>query len=75
MNFLLQIAIGLVMSVIAYALMPKPKKPKPPAVKDMEGPTADAGRPIPVVFGSVEVQGLNVLWYGDKKKDEGEVEV
>jgi hypothetical protein len=34
----------------------------------MDNPTADAGRPVPVVFGTVTVKGLNVLWYGDKSK-------
>jgi len=32
----------------------------------MDDPTAEAGREIPVVFGTMTVQSLNVLWYGDK---------
>jgi hypothetical protein len=47
-------------------LMPKAKAHKPDATTDMDNPTAEAGRPIPVVFGTITVKGLNVLWYGDK---------
>lgn len=48
-------------------LTPKPKKTKPDATKDLEDPTAEAGRPIPVVFGTITVKGLNVVWFGDKR--------
>lgn len=65
--------IGLVLNVVAYLLMPKPKQPKPEAAKDMDEPTAEAGRPLPVVFGTVTVSGLNVLWYGEKNKSEYQV--
>lgn len=64
--FLAQLAIGIALNVIGYLLMPKPKPPKPPAVEDLENPTVEAGRPIPVVFGSVTITGLNIVWYGDK---------
>lgn len=70
-----QIAIGLAISVIAYLLMPKPKPPKPPAVEDLNNPTAEAGRPIPVVFGSIMVSGMNNIWYGDKKISVREVDI
>jgi hypothetical protein len=52
---------------ILKLLTPKVKTPKPEAAKDLEDPTAEAGRPIPVVFGTITVKGLNVLWFGDKK--------
>lgn len=66
MAFFVQLAIALAMMVIGYLIMPKPKTPKPEAAKDMEDPTAEAGRPIPVIFGTVMVKGPNVLWFGDK---------
>lgn len=65
--------IGLALSVVAYLIMPKPKQPKPPAAKDMEDPTAEAGRPIPVVFGTITVKGGNLLWYGEKSLAERKV--
>lgn len=64
--FLIQLAVGFALQVIGYLLMGQPKADKPEAAKDLENPTAEAGRPIPVVFGEVEVKGLNVLWYGEK---------
>ena len=66
MAWFIPLLIGVALSIVAYMLMPKPKAPRPEAAKDMEDPTAEAGRPIPVVFGEVTVKGLNVLWFGDK---------
>ncbi|OQM75606.1 hypothetical protein [Manganibacter manganicus] len=63
---LVQLVIGIAFQAIGYLLMPKPKEDKPTEVQDMDDPTAEAGRPIPVVFGEMEVTGINVLWFGDK---------
>ena len=61
------LAAAVVVSIaISVLLRPKIKTPKPDAAKDLDDPTADAGRPIPVVFGTITVKGLNVLWFGDK---------
>lgn len=65
-NFLIQLAIGVGLMIIGYLLMPKPKQPKPPSTSDLEDPTAEAGRPIPVIFGSLKLKSPNVIWYGDK---------
>lgn len=51
--------------VVATALAPKPPAPKPASLQDFDVPTAEEGRPIPVVFGTVVVTGANVLWYGN----------
>lgn len=59
------LAILIVSAVVSYALMPKPPAPKPAELKDFDVPTAEEGRPIPVVFGTVNVKGSNVIWYGD----------
>jgi hypothetical protein len=64
MAWFLQLIIGIILSVISYLLTPRPKQPKPPSVEDL-APTADAGRPIPVVFGTIRVTGVNCLWYGE----------
>ena len=65
MSFLVQLAIAIVLALISYALTPKPKAPKDSSIGDLEAPTADAGRPIPVVFGEVTIKSPNCLWYGD----------
>lgn len=73
MTFLVQLVIAIALALISYMLMPKPKQPKPPAAQDMDAPTAEAGRPVPVVFGQMTVKGLNVLGYMDKSVREYEV--
>lgn len=64
--FLVQLAIMIAIQIIAYIIMPKPKTPKPEAAKDLENPTAEAGRPVPVVFGSMLIKSPNILWFGEK---------
>lgn len=59
------IAIALAVVAIVVAVLPKPPEQKAPSVTDFEVPTAEEGRPIPVVFGVVTVTGSNVVWYGD----------
>ena len=66
MSFLIQLAIGIGLQVLGYLLMGRPKANKPDTVQDLENPTAEAGRPIPVVFGEMEVTGVNIVWYGEK---------
>lgn len=65
--FLVQLLIGIALNVVGYLLMPKPKGPKPEAVKDQEAPTAESGRPIPVIFGSITIQSPNLLDWYDKE--------
>lgn len=66
MGFLAQIVIALVMMVVSYLLMPKPKTGSATKSDGMDDPTASAGSPIKVVFGTVTIKDPNVLWYGDK---------
>lgn len=70
---IIQILIGVLLMVVSFAMMPQPKKQKPQPSSDLDDPTAEAGRPVPVVFGSVEVKGANIIWFGDKGKVDYEV--
>lgn len=38
---------------------------KKAAFEDFEVPTAKAGREIAVLFGTRDISGANVVWYGD----------
>ncbi len=58
--------LGKILFGIIGLLLPKVKKRKPESARDLEDPTAEAGRPIPVVFGTITVKGVNVLHFGDK---------
>lgn len=63
---LVQLLISVVITAIGYALMPKPKGPKPEEFEDLESPTAESGIPIPVLFGDMTITGVNYLWTGEK---------
>lgn len=69
--FIARLALGLLLSAVAYALSPRPKTetPKAAGLDDLSIPTAEEGRPIPVVFGTVLFTGANVVWAGDLKVD------
>lgn len=64
--FLVALLISIAINIVSYLLAPKPKAPKPDAAKEMEGPTAEAGREIPVLFGEMIIKSPNCLWFGDK---------
>lgn len=66
--FFTQLLVGVALMVIAFLIMPKPKQEKPEASRDLDNPTAEAGRPIPVVFGTLVVKGGNIIDYMDKGK-------
>jgi uncharacterized protein YbaP (TraB family) len=69
MAFWFQLLIGLALAVVSYLLAPKPKKHKPEAAQEMDEPTAEAGKPIPVVFGTISVKSPNVLHFSDKSQN------
>ncbi|MGV1943514.1 hypothetical protein ACQZ5D_23805 [Agrobacterium sp. 22-211-1] len=60
----LQLLVGIGLQVLGYILMPKASTAQPDELRDMDEPTAES-RPIPVVFGELDV-APNILWWGDK---------
>lgn len=58
-------AIFIVALVIGYASTPKPQTQPPAGLGDIKAPTAEEGREIPVLFGTRDIEGPNVVWYGD----------
>jgi hypothetical protein len=65
--FVLRIVTALALAALSYALTPRPKteRPKAAGLDEIDIPTAEEGRPIPVVFGTVLLTGPNVVWAGD----------
>lgn len=59
------VVIFVVALVVGYALQPKPQTTPPPGLGTVTAPTAEEGREIPVLFGTRDLQGPNVVWYGD----------
>lgn len=63
-----QLFVMVVSYVLQAALAPKPQAPKAAALADFDVPTAEEGRAIPVIFGTVVVTGANCVWFGDLGK-------
>lgn len=63
------IVVFIVALVAAYAMMPKPQSQPPAGLGDIKAPTAEEGREIPVLFGTRDIEGPNVVWYGHLKVD------
>lgn len=59
-----------VLSLFLVATMPKPKSNPPATFEQVTAPTAEEGRPIPVVFGSPYLEGPNVVWFGHFRTQE-----
>lgn len=70
-DWVVYIIISIAMSLASYMLAPKPKTSganQSPQTVDI--PTVDAGRSIPVVFGTVRVKSPNLLWMGGQRTRE-----
>lgn len=50
--------------VISYSMQPKPETRPPAGLDEIQSPTAEVGREIPVLFGRRKFEGPNVVWYG-----------
>lgn len=59
------IAAIVVSFVMSYLLQPKPKTRGPDGLDKIDVPTAEVGRPIPVLFGTRTISSANIVWYGD----------
>lgn len=68
LNFFVSLLIGLALNIVAYLIMPKPANSQAQEYKDAEDPTAEAGKPIPLMSGSMTIKGLNILMFGKKSK-------
>lgn len=63
--FFVQLLIGVGLMILGYILMPKQATQKQ-EISELESPTAEAGKAIPVVFGDELIQELNILGFWDK---------
>lgn len=54
-----------VLLLLTYVLSPKPKSMPPAKISDSDIPVAQEGIEIPVLFGTRDLAGANVVWYGD----------
>ena len=73
--FLAVVAIAVGLQIVAYLLAPKPKRDRGEATRELENPTAEAGREVGVIFGTVLIKDPNIIWYGDKAQRTRKVKV
>jgi len=77
MPFFTMLLVYVATFLITELLRPKPniENAKPSTLGDFQVPTATEGRPIPIIFGRVNLKGPNVIWYGDLRTEKIEEEV
>ena len=61
------VAIFVASLVVSYIFRPKQKFDSPKPGKIEAKAIATAGAEIPVLFGSREITGQNIVWWGDTK--------
>lgn len=63
------IAIFIGALIVGRAIGVKPQNASATPLSEFDVPTAEVGRPIPVVFGTRVQKGPNIVWYGDFKSE------
>ena len=67
MVWVLYIVLIAVIIYCAYAMSADAPDAVPDSLRDVQAPTAEQGRAIPVAFGTVLIKSANIVWYGDLK--------
>lgn len=67
MSFLIYAIVTVVLMVVSELLRPKPniEDAKAAGLGDFNFPTVSESRPVPCVWGLVELKAPNIIWYGD----------
>lgn len=63
-----QVIAWIAMVVLGPLVMPGPKAPEnaqPATASEFDFPTAEEGRDLTVIFGTVWIEDENVVWWGD----------
>ena len=66
---IIALVLSVASSVLSVLMQPKPLPPIAASLSDFQVPTAEEGRPVPVIFGTVLIKGANVIWYGDLRQE------
>ena len=64
--FVVALVVAMVVSV---AMQPKSQTRPAAGLGEFNVPTAEVGREIPVLFGTRDIRGQNIVWYGDLDTD------
>lgn len=70
-GFWMMLLVQVALFVLADLLRPKPdlENAKPSGLGDFRFPTATEQRLIPLIWGTVRIEGPNVMWWGDLIQD------
>lgn len=70
-GFWITLLIQIALFVAVELLRPKPEieNAKPSGLGDFRFPTATEGRVVPIFWGTVRMDGPNVVWYGDLRQE------
>ena len=60
--YIIELIVALILIV---AFTPKPKNAQPASLQDFDVPTAEDGREVIDICGTVWIDDPNVIWYGD----------
>lgn len=74
-TWVIALIVSVALNVVAYIITPKPKAAKPEAAQQAESPTAEAGKPIPVLFGTARLSETNIIGWWDKGTRQYQVKV
>lgn len=66
--WLVQLIIAVAVAVVAYLIMPTPDGQLSNAGDELQSPTAEAGRALQVVQGTITIKNPNIIWWGDRGK-------
>lgn len=73
--WVIALLVSVALNVVAYIITPKPKAAKPDAAQQAESPTAEAGKPVPVLFGTARLSETNIIGWWDKGTHQYQVKV
>ena len=70
MGFFITLFLFALTTVLQEVLRPKPEfeNARPANLGDFRFPTAQESRPVPLPWGTVKIDGPNVVWYGDLRQ-------
>lgn len=66
---IVMLVLTIALFLVGQLLAPSPniENARPAALGDFQFPTASETRVVPIVWGTIDIKGPNVVWYGDLK--------
>lgn len=65
MGYVAYLVVMLIVAAISYQSAMRAQRMSQATAGTIDAPTAEEGRPVPVLFGTRVMKAPNVVWYGD----------